>query len=95
MPLRGTTILLFREVCPLFLSTLLLLNHHLHVLDARRRSTTVDERRLNILKLTGRPSSVSAMCTCPMEAAAKGFSSKDPTLSRQLSPNSWRRALSV
>lgn len=40
---------------------------------------------------TSRPPFMRARCTCPMEAAAKGRSSKYSSLSRQLGPKSLLR----
>ena len=45
-----------------------------------------------IFMATSRPSFSLARCTCPMEAAAKGRSSNDSSLSLQLGPRSLFRA---
>lgn len=44
-----------------------------------------------IFMATSRPPFMRARCTCPMEAAAKGRSSKYSSLSRQLGPRSLLR----
>ena len=44
-----------------------------------------------IFMATSRPPFSRARCTCPMEAAAKGRSSKYSSLSRQLGPRSLLR----
>lgn len=44
-----------------------------------------------IFMATSRPPFMRARCTCPMEAAAKGRSSKYSSLSRQLGPKSLLR----
>lgn len=48
-----------------------------------------------IFMATSRPPFMRARCTCPMEAAAKGRSSKYSSLSRQLGPRSLLRVFVI
>ena len=46
-----------------------------------------------IFMATARPSLSTARCTCPMDAAANGFSSKVSSLSRQSEPSSFAKTV--